>query len=170
MTVGADGGRQTLKLIVQPLRMEGAADSLYIVVFQDVGAIDAEAASSLTKLDMESATHQLELELRATRERLQTSTEELESSNEELKSANEELSSIVLPVWAMQYLTSRRNWYARTDTSSMSWRRSSSSSSSNSIIQPRAGCRTQQTRDWTSAQLGIPQIRHCRLKPEDATS
>jgi two-component system CheB/CheR fusion protein len=95
--VGTNGGRQTIDLIVQPLRNRPSQDQLYLVVFQDVGGIKAAAEEDggETVDDVEGANmHQLEMELRATKERLQTMTEELESSNEELKSGNEELSSM----------------------------------------------------------------------------
>lgn len=97
ITVGTNGGRQTVDLIVQPLRPRGTQDPLFMVIFQDVGGIESVEDSEKTETveDVESANlRQLELELRATKERLQTMTEELESSNEELKSGNEELSSM----------------------------------------------------------------------------
>jgi two-component system CheB/CheR fusion protein len=94
ISVGTNGGRQVIDLVVHPLANE--AEKLYLVVFQDVGGIKAgnEQQQESTQ-DVTNATlHQLESELRSTKERLQTTTEELESSNEELKSGNEELSSI----------------------------------------------------------------------------
>jgi two-component system, chemotaxis family, CheB/CheR fusion protein len=97
VTVGTNGGRQTIDLIVHPIRSAAIRDSVYMVVFQDVGGIraasDEEIVGSGEELES-SNLRQLEMELRATRERLQTTTEELESSNEELKSGNEELSSM----------------------------------------------------------------------------
>ncbi|WP_170920907.1 CheR family methyltransferase [Enhydrobacter aerosaccus] len=95
--VGTNGGRQTIDLIVQPLRTAPAHDPLYMIVFQDIGGIKngQEANGAVDDEDLESAgLRQLETELRATKERLQTTTEELESTNEELKSGNEELSSM----------------------------------------------------------------------------
>ncbi|TIQ63825.1 MAG: PAS domain-containing protein [Mesorhizobium sp.] len=95
ISVGTNGGRQTISLVVQPLPPDGAADPLYMLVFRDVGGIKPELESEATSDDVESANvSQLEKELRETKERLQITTEELESSNEELKSSNEELSSI----------------------------------------------------------------------------
>ncbi|MDX8534429.1 CheR family methyltransferase [Mesorhizobium sp. VK25A] len=97
ISIGTNGGRQTISLAVQPLPPDGTTDPLYMLVFRDVGGIkpDAEDESVHTTDDVESANiSQLEKELRETRERLQITTEELESSNEELKSSNEELSSI----------------------------------------------------------------------------
>lgn len=96
VAVGTNGGRQTIDLVVQPIRPAQAQDLLYMVIFQDIGGIktsEAEAAESVDELENANL-RQLEMELRTTRERLQTTTEELESSNEELKSGNEELSSM----------------------------------------------------------------------------
>ena len=97
VTVGTNGGRQTIDLTVHPLRIAAGADPIYMVVFQDLGGIklpsESDPADSTEELESASL-RQLEMELRATRERLQTTTEELESSNEELKSGNEELSSM----------------------------------------------------------------------------
>ena len=98
VSVEANGGRQVLDLIVQPLRQQpNTHDTFYMVVFKDVGAIapltKASAKRRTEALENVTVT-QLEAELRSTRERLQITTEELESSNEELKSSNEELSSI----------------------------------------------------------------------------
>ncbi|MFI5029735.1 MAG: CheR family methyltransferase [Reyranellales bacterium] len=97
--VGTNGGRQMIDLVIQPLRTSAMQDPLYMVVFQDIGGIktqhDPEAPNDDGDDDLESAgQHQLDMELRATKERLQTTTEELESANEELKSGNEELSSM----------------------------------------------------------------------------
>jgi len=97
IAVGTNGGRQTVDLIVHPIRTTSGQEMLYMVIFQDVGGIKTVAESEVadTDEDIESTNiRQLEIELRATRERLQTTTEELESSNEELKSGNEELSSM----------------------------------------------------------------------------
>jgi two-component system CheB/CheR fusion protein len=96
VTVGTNGGRQTIDLVIHPLRTGGGHDMLYMVVFQDVGIRSThEAEPAASDEDLESASlRQIEMELRTTRERLQTMTEELESANEELKSGNEELSSM----------------------------------------------------------------------------
>ncbi|TGS19208.1 PAS domain S-box protein [Mesorhizobium sp. M2E.F.Ca.ET.209.01.1.1] len=97
ISIGTNGGRQTISLAVQPLPSDGSADPLYMLVFRDIGGIKPEPDDEPvhTTDDVESANvSQLERELRETKERLQITTEELESSNEELKSSNEELSSI----------------------------------------------------------------------------
>ncbi|MBN9488604.1 MAG: PAS domain-containing protein [Alphaproteobacteria bacterium] len=95
IAVGTNGGRQTLDLIVHPIKPT-AAEPLYMVIFQDIGGIKGVAEETTENAEeLESSNlRQLEIELRATKERLQTTTEELESSNEELKSGNEELSSM----------------------------------------------------------------------------
>ncbi|HEX2943720.1 MAG TPA: CheR family methyltransferase [Rhodopila sp.] len=97
VSVTTDGGRQEIDLFVQPLRFGNGPEALYLVVFKDLGAM--QAASGLQILDSDAdvtdaSVRHLEEELRATRERLQTTSEALESSNEELKSSNEELSSM----------------------------------------------------------------------------
>ncbi len=97
VSIGVDGGRQEIDLYIQPLRIGTPPDTLYMIVFQDLGAIKPiiDELGSSGDEDVEGArVRQLEAELRATKERLQTTTEELDSSNEELKSSNEELQSI----------------------------------------------------------------------------
>jgi len=96
ITVGTNGGRLTIDLVIEPINRGGTPDGTYMLVFRDVGSIVPEDGS---EFDLEGEADsanvkQLEAELRAARERLQTITEELESSNEELRSANEELSSM----------------------------------------------------------------------------
>jgi two-component system, chemotaxis family, CheB/CheR fusion protein len=96
ITVGTNGGRQVIDLVVQPMRRGEAQDATFLVIFRDVGGLQGEEGfAHHTVEDGEASTIQhLEHELRTATERLQTTTEELESSNEELKSANEELSSM----------------------------------------------------------------------------
>jgi two-component system CheB/CheR fusion protein len=97
VTVGTNGGRQTIDLIVHPQRRDGAQEAIFLVVFQDIGGIEPvpNAGPAGTPEEIESANlRQLEAELQETRQRLQSNAEDLESSNEELKSGNEELSSM----------------------------------------------------------------------------
>jgi two-component system CheB/CheR fusion protein len=93
--LGVNGGRQEVDIRVQPLPFETPPETVYLIVFQDRGPVDAGLPlEELPADDVEGTTvRQLEIELRATKDRLQTATEELESSNEELKSGNEELQS-----------------------------------------------------------------------------
>jgi two-component system CheB/CheR fusion protein len=95
--VRVNGGEQQIDLYVQPLRVGTPPETVYMLVFQDLGTVqpisELEGGAEDDDVDAENV-RQLEAELRLTRERLQTTSEELESSNEELKSSNEELQSM----------------------------------------------------------------------------
>ncbi len=75
------------------LRITKAAESLSIVVFHEKDAPSKEEAAEQvdTAVIEETAIHQLESELSATRADLQSHIEQLKSLNEELQSSNEEL-------------------------------------------------------------------------------
>jgi two-component system, chemotaxis family, CheB/CheR fusion protein len=98
--VTGNGETQAIDLIVEPLRDGEQARHHYVIVFQDVTPSPRELAGQREPGDEPGAQTenetiaQLEGELRATREHLQTVAEELETSNEELRSSNEELSSV----------------------------------------------------------------------------
>ncbi len=84
-----------ITLIVRPLRTTENVPDRFLVVFREEDAVpppDFTKASSLS--EEAEAVHQLERELRVTKQWLQTTIEDLENSNEELKSSNEELISI----------------------------------------------------------------------------
>jgi two-component system CheB/CheR fusion protein len=90
-----EGGIQTLKLVVEPIRQRD--ETLFAIVFVDVGPVrphEQEAEAVKPRAEGAAGIHQLETELQETRERLQTTIEELENANEELKSSNEELLSV----------------------------------------------------------------------------
>jgi two-component system CheB/CheR fusion protein len=93
--VNVNGGEQEIDLYVQPLRVGTPLETVYMLVFHDLGSMHpiTEAASEGAVDTRSENIRQLETDLRLTRERLQTTSEELESSNEELKSSNEELQS-----------------------------------------------------------------------------
>ena len=94
LTVELDGRQQIVDLLVEPFGDRGD-DSLYIVLFKDVGPPFTPAPSEAQALDGgDQRIDRLEQELRDTRERLQSSIEEYETSVEELKSSNEELQSV----------------------------------------------------------------------------
>jgi two-component system CheB/CheR fusion protein len=86
VVVGTNGGRQLIDLVIQPLRTSAVHDPLYLVVFQDIGGIKSHQEAEVLHDDddgddLENANlRQIEMELRATKERLQTTTEELESA------------------------------------------------------------------------------------------
>jgi len=95
--VGTNGGTQDIDLYVQPMRYLPVSEGLFMVVFHDIGDVrplGEQIEVTTAEGEEAAATHALEDDLRATRERLQTTTEELEASNEELKSGNEELQSV----------------------------------------------------------------------------
>jgi two-component system CheB/CheR fusion protein len=99
VAVEMDGQVQRLNLIVQPLKLPGAAggdSGLLMVVFQELGPLlsrqqaDSEGAIPPYR---DNIVHELEVELRSTKESLRTTIEEFKASTEELKSTNEELVS-----------------------------------------------------------------------------
>jgi two-component system, chemotaxis family, CheB/CheR fusion protein len=98
VTIGTNGGTQDIDLYIQPLRYLSASEVLFMVVFQDLGAmkpvVDHADLSQTEPTEPGIQALAMEEELRSTKERLQTTTEELEASNEELKSGNEELQSM----------------------------------------------------------------------------
>jgi two-component system CheB/CheR fusion protein len=93
--VKTNGERQTVNLTVRPVLEPPGMRGLIMVLFEDVipeGRAEDEAAGEPVT-DKERRIADLERELRAKGEYLQTTIEELETSNEELKSTNEELQS-----------------------------------------------------------------------------
>jgi two-component system CheB/CheR fusion protein len=95
ITVELDDRKQVVDLVVEPFGERGD-DSLYIVLFRDVGAPFAPTEAEARQRDDagDQRTERLEQELRDTRERLQATVEEYETAVEELKSSNEELQSV----------------------------------------------------------------------------
>ncbi len=100
-----DGALRVVNLEVCPLRPATALDRYFLVVFEDATAPVQEVPKGKEPRGKSAAKdrtlNELESELAATKEYLQTvieeqetSVEELQSSNEELMSANEELQSI----------------------------------------------------------------------------
>ncbi len=90
----AKGGRGDLQPVRQiSLRITKAAENLFIIVFQEKGVVSKEEAAEQVDATVieETAIHQLEGELSATRQDLQSHIEQLKSLNEELQSSNEEL-------------------------------------------------------------------------------
>ncbi len=75
------------------LRIAKVRENLFLIVFREKGSA-AEAAGAVSleaEAGEETAVHQLEGELAATRQDLQSHIEQLKSLNEELQSSNEEL-------------------------------------------------------------------------------
>lgn len=90
LTVGTNGGTQTVNLIVQVIRKPVALNGMVFVVFNDAAPLPARKRSRKSTSEEQKA---LEIELLHANEDLQTLREEMQSSQEELRSANEELQS-----------------------------------------------------------------------------
>ncbi len=92
----ADKGRvQMVTLTVEPIGERSEQDALFLVSFADEGPpLDREMLFSRSRGHLDETVAQLELELRETRDRLQSMIEEYETALEELKSSNEELVSV----------------------------------------------------------------------------
>ena len=88
----AEDGIHAVRLVTQRLSPPEHEARLTLVVFQDLGPIAADVEPVRGSED--ATARQLELELRATRELLQTTVEEYETSSEDLRSSNTELMSL----------------------------------------------------------------------------
>ncbi len=85
--VGDDNQKRQISL-----QFTKAQENLYLVVFQEGGFTKQEVAEQIdVAVIEETAIHQLESELAATRTDLQSNIEQLKSMNEEFQSSNEEL-------------------------------------------------------------------------------
>jgi chemotaxis methyl-accepting protein methylase len=100
VTVGTNGGRQTIDLYAEVLTEPVELNGLALIVFDDqptppAAKVDAKrgATRGARALELETALANAQEEIRNLREDMQTSQEELRSSNEELQSTNEELQS-----------------------------------------------------------------------------
>jgi len=91
--VKRNGDFRPVIVTIRPVQGPQAADGLLLLTFQDSDQDQAPPRPPET-LAEESAFRQLEQELKATKEDLQTAIEELESSNEQLKVSNEEVMSM----------------------------------------------------------------------------
>jgi two-component system CheB/CheR fusion protein len=93
--VKSNGGSTTINLSVGPLAQPAALRAMFLVVFEETTAGQAETAAENGPIPSGPAIlpTELEDELRHARERLQANAEEMEATQEELRSANEELQS-----------------------------------------------------------------------------
>ena len=88
-----------VRLSIKPVLYQRNDNSYYLIIFEDVGSLAQHPffsrEPSAEEVDSANAIRVMELEheLAATKEHLQTFTEELETSNEELQAMNEELQS-----------------------------------------------------------------------------
>lgn len=95
VAVKTNGEKQLINLVVHPISQPEAAQGLVLVAFEEaVEAAEEVSAGREIPDSADPVVHQLESELKETKEDLQSTIEELETSNEELKSANEELLSV----------------------------------------------------------------------------
>ncbi|MGC8643421.1 MAG: CheR family methyltransferase, partial [Isosphaeraceae bacterium] len=96
--VKRNGGFQRVRVTVRPVHSPKAAEGLLLVTFEDEAPLTQPPSSlaedSLVESSADFTLHQLERELKATREDLQSTIEEMESSNEEIKASNEEVMSM----------------------------------------------------------------------------
>jgi len=90
LTVGTNGGTQTVNLAVQAIRKPVALNGMLFVVFNDAAPLPARKRSRKSTSEEQKT---LEIELQHANEDIQTLREEMQSSQEELRSANEELQS-----------------------------------------------------------------------------
>ena len=92
--VKTNGGYQTVNVSIKSISKDNVPPML-MIAFHDVVAKSAQAAKARPEraVPERSRVSQLERDLKASQENLQTTIEQLETSNEELKSTNEELQS-----------------------------------------------------------------------------
>ncbi|MDO9219754.1 MAG: CheR family methyltransferase, partial [Thiobacillus sp.] len=85
-----------VRLVVQPLPGKLPEEGLLLVTFQDEpGPLQiGNSSNQQAQQADEQLVHQLEYELKTSREELQSTIEEMESSSEELKASNEEVMSM----------------------------------------------------------------------------
>ncbi|MGH8567021.1 MAG: CheR family methyltransferase, partial [Gammaproteobacteria bacterium] len=100
-----NGGYFAARLIVDPLRHPPEVQGLLLVAFDEedgdhrprlaeIASPEPPREENESAADYEAFIHQLEEELRAAREDLQSTVEELETANEEFKASNEEITSV----------------------------------------------------------------------------
>jgi two-component system, chemotaxis family, CheB/CheR fusion protein len=98
LRVKTNGDYASVNLTVRPARspMDGGPTDMYLVIIQEGQvATDADRAMPETPgTDQDERVRQLEQDLRAKEDYLQTTLEEMETTNEELKSTNEEMQSV----------------------------------------------------------------------------
>ena len=93
LRVKANGDTIRADMSVLPVEMDGVATA-YLVMLEVLPEQSPEAAAPAGDADPGGRIDELERELRAKDEYLQTTLEEMETTNEELKSTNEEMQSI----------------------------------------------------------------------------
>jgi chemotaxis protein methyltransferase CheR/two-component system CheB/CheR fusion protein len=97
ITIGTNGGAQTIDLTVQEITSPASIHGSLMVVFSDVLApvksTGRQPAKSASQKALNEEIQQAHQQIQSLREEMQSSQEELKSANEELQSTNEELQS-----------------------------------------------------------------------------
>jgi PAS domain S-box-containing protein len=97
LTIGTNGGTQTINLTVQEITSPASLQGSLMVVFSDVLApvksTGKQPTRSATQKALQEEIQLAHQQIQSLREEMQSSQEELKSSNEELQSTNEELQS-----------------------------------------------------------------------------
>lgn len=95
IVVAINGETRRVNLVVRPLLQQGAPTNYLIFTFEESTSGQRTDSESAVEVDYDPAPgehlHDLETELRYTKEHLQSAVEDLETSNEELQATNEEL-------------------------------------------------------------------------------
>jgi two-component system CheB/CheR fusion protein len=96
LTLGTNGGTQTIDLTVRMLEEPPELRGMIMIVFSDVSTPQRKKASGRAKSSAadSDALHELEKETQRTREELHTTQEEMQTSQEEMRAAYEELQSV----------------------------------------------------------------------------
>lgn len=93
LDIKRDKGRSTLRITVRPLRGQTTAESLWLMIFEELPS-SPRAGGRHASGKQPALVRRLEAELRATKKEQQHLIEQLESGNEELQAANEEILSM----------------------------------------------------------------------------
>jgi two-component system CheB/CheR fusion protein len=95
VNVGTNAGQRRIDLIVRPIKGDGA-DTLSIVVFQDIGGIQplSDLGAGETADEKAATLNQLEADLCVSYDHLQATAEQLEYANDRLKSAYTKLATM----------------------------------------------------------------------------
>ncbi len=98
LRVNVNGTTRAVNIEIAPLKLAGTRERHWLVLFEEPAATVAPVAPAppakpLTKSESDRQIAQLEQELSATKEYMQSVVEDFEANNEELKAANEEVQS-----------------------------------------------------------------------------
>ena len=93
--VKANGGFASVDVTIKPVEVPHGSSDLFVVILEETPAPeDHETVTTSFGSDASARVAELEHELKAKEDYLQTTLEEMETTNEELKSTNEEMQSV----------------------------------------------------------------------------